>query len=296
MVEDIERAQDRLENVHTVEPLLGALRTISLASWQAALRQKENVQKYTRQLTMMLPFLLPHIPAPQKKRGARPTAQATKIVALAIGSERGLCGRFNAEVHDRTIQYMDEQTKKEVQVELYSLGHRLNRIFQREQRALAWTGTLSGASLPSYRLAFDLTRRWLIRYEARELDNVDIIYNSYRGAGRYEAVVIKLIPPQLSFEEQSSSDEIWPSPIIETEPLSLYTRVVEQGTAIRLYECLLNSAAAEHSARYQLMEEATKNAERLINELTMAVQMARRQAITQEMQELAAGAGLLGAK
>jgi chemotaxis response regulator CheB len=50
----------------------------------------------------------------------------------------------------------------------------------------------------------------------------------------------------------------------------------------------------ETVARFQLMEAATQNAERLIDELTLVVQTACQQAITQEMQELAAGAGLLG--
>jgi F0F1-type ATP synthase gamma subunit len=42
------------------------------------------------------------------------------------------------------------------------------------------------------------------------------------------------------------------------------------------------------------MESASQNAERLINELTLVVQKARQQEITREMQELAAGAGLIG--
>jgi F-type H+-transporting ATPase subunit gamma len=82
--------------------------------------------------------------------------------------------------------------------------------------------------------------------------------------------------------------------IIETDPLALYTRVVEQWASVQLYTLLLDSAAAEHAARYQLMEGAAQNAERLIEELTAELQAARRRAITQEMQELAAGAGLLG--
>ena len=57
---------------------------------------------------------------------------------------------------------------------------------------------------------------------------------------------------------------------------------------------MLDSTAAEHSARYQLMEGATQNSNRLIDELTLALQAARQQAITVEMQELAAGAGLIG--
>jgi F0F1-type ATP synthase gamma subunit len=41
------------------------------------------------------------------------------------------------------------------------------------------------------------------------------------------------------------------------------------------------------------MEEATKNAERLMEELKNLVQLSRRQAITQEMEELIVGSGLL---
>ena len=42
------------------------------------------------------------------------------------------------------------------------------------------------------------------------------------------------------------------------------------------------------------MDGASQNAERIIDELTLTVQSARQQAITREMQELAAGAGLVG--
>ncbi|MCK4451452.1 MAG: F0F1 ATP synthase subunit gamma, partial [Anaerolineae bacterium] len=111
---------------------------------------------------------------------------------------------------------------------------------------------------------------------------------------------VRLIPPTLPTPEASPPDgrrsltEPWPPPIIETDPLSLYARVVEQLTAASLYRLLLESAAAEHVARFQLLEGATQSAERLIAELTLVVQTARQQAITREMQELAVGAGLIG--
>lgn len=70
--------------------------------------------------------------------------------------------------------------------------------------------------------------------------------------------------------------------------------MIEQLTATRLYELLLESASSEHAARYELMGAATQNTDRLIAELTLAIQTARQQTITQEMQELAAGAGMIG--
>jgi F-type H+-transporting ATPase subunit gamma len=85
----------------------------------------------------------------------------------------------------------------------------------------------------------------------------------------------------------------WPPPIVDTDPLSLYATVIQQWTAVQLYNVLLNSSAAEHSTRFQLMESATQNADQLIEELTLVIQTARRQEITEEMAELATGAGLL---
>jgi F-type H+-transporting ATPase subunit gamma len=217
-----------------------------------------------------------------------------RVVALVVGSERGLCGRFNVAVAGRAERYLAEQTAAGAQVELAVLGARVRRVFQRRQQSLAWSGALSATALPPYTLAFDLTRRWLARYEERELDAVDLVYNAYCGMGCYEPTVTRLIPPQLPYEDGTSLSEPWPPPIIETDPLGLYVRVVEQWAAVGLYGLLLDSAAAEHSTRYQLMEAASQNADRLIAELTLVIQTARQQAITQEMVELAAGAGLIG--
>jgi F-type H+-transporting ATPase subunit gamma len=291
-MEELERAQTRLDHIRTVVPILSALRTISLGSWQVSLKQRTSVQRYGERLTAMLSLLVPHLPAGRRARRVK-SQESGRVVALVVGSERGLVGRFNVAVVERAEQYLAEQEAIGVQMELVALGTRVRRIFQRRQRPLAWADTLSITGLPPYRLVFDLTRRWLARYEQHELDAVDLVYNAYHGMGRYETTIARLIPPRLP-KGQNSLSEPWPPPIIETDPLRLYTRVVEQWATVSLYGLLLDSAAAEHSTRYQLMESATQNADRLIEELTLAVQAARRHAITREMQELAAGAGLIG--
>jgi len=307
-MQDLERVANRLDNIRTIEPILSALRTISLGGWQATLKRKDGVRRYAERLAATLPALLPHLSPPpsppmegMKGRGApngEDEGEGARVVALVVGSERGLCGRFNAAVAERAERYLAEQEADGVPVELLALGTRLCRIFQRRERPLTWSGALSATALPSYRLAFDLTHRWLTRYEKDELDAVDLVYNAYRGTGRYEPTVIRLIPPTLPTpgppDGQRPLTEPWSPPIIETDPLSLYVRVVEQWMATSLYGLLLESSAAEHSTRFQLLEGATQNTERLVAELTLAVQTARQQAITQEMQELAVGAGLIG--
>jgi len=332
-MEELERVQARLDNISTVEPILGALRTISLGSWQAAQKQQAAVQGYAGRLLALLPSLLPHLPDRWGKAGRRSAAMQryagrllarapalwryvparwlvtapaapARLAVLVVGSERGLCGRFNAAIAEFAGQYLDKQARAGVQFELLALGSRVCRLLESQERPLVWSGQLSATTLPSSRLAFDLTRRWLPRYEAQELDAVDLLYNTYQGAGRYEPTAVRLIPPTLPQRGTAPSGvtgrggespgEPWPPPIVETDPLSLWTRIIEQWAVTNLYGRLLESAAAEHSARYQLMEAAAQNTGRLIEELTLEVQTARRHAITQEMQELAAGAGLVG--
>lgn len=316
MSQDIERVRARLSNIRTVAPILAALRTISLGSWQMALNRRGDLQKYSARLLDIIPLVLPQLPRQplrdlRREWGARisrlwpyghTVAPATDAasrapksgVALVIGSERGLCGRFNTVVVEYAERYLTRRAVSGGEIELAALGARAARELESLGRSLAWRGKLPVTALAPYSLAEELTRGWLQRYEAYEIDAVDVIYNAYQGAGRYAPTIKRLLPPELPDVGRVMGGEIWPPVVVETDPLSLYTRVVEQWATLDFYALLLDSAAAEHSARYQLMESATQNTDRLVEELTMEVQAARRQAITSEMQELAVGAGMLG--
>lgn len=289
-MQNLERAEARLDNIRGVEPILSALRTISLGSWRAALRQRVLVRRYEEGLASALLAVLPHLPA-GKAATRRQTQTPARIVAVVVGSERGLCGRFNTTVVERAERYLVEATTRDAQAVLMTLGARVHRILTRRNHPIDRTVSLSATTLPPYSLAFDLIQRWQARYEKHELDVVDLVYNAYRGSGRYTPVVERLIPT-LPVPERRAP--LWPPPIIETDPQSLFARAVKKWMAAKLYYVLLSSTAAEQAARHELMEAATRNATRLIEDLTLVVQTARQQAITREMQELATGAGMVG--
>lgn len=350
-MQDVERIQSRLENIRAVRPILGALRTISLGSWQMALSRQKKVARYRTRLLDVLPPVLAQIHVRRKGISLKPVVRqaatywsrlldvlpsgmaqalerqtaggqsigpagsvgpATRVVVLVIGSERGLCGRFNIALADYVAQYLAERAEANTEVTaLMALGSRLVRILQRRRErselayALDWTRELSATTLPSFDLAFDLTHHWLAQYEAEALDAVNVLYNAYGGSSEYTPSRVRLIPPELPQISSQAHEEAGGQqvrqiqqnpPVIETDPLRLYARAIEQLTAIRFHELLLESAASEHATRFRLMESATQNADRLVDELTMQVQSARRQAITREMQELAVGAGLLGSQ
>jgi F-type H+-transporting ATPase subunit gamma len=291
--EGIEEIKTRLSNIRSVEPILGAMRTISLGSWQAALKRKGRVLSYTQDLLALLPSLVPLLGVSHRRVRRRDTGTApASTLVVVIGSERGLCGAFNSSLVRYVQGELARLEQDGTQVELHTLGARVTRMLTNQGQPIARSWSLPMSALPTSGLADELTHDWLQRYEARELDAVYIVYHTYRNSTRYEPITVQLIPPPLPSPAQASRP--WPEPYVDTDPIGLYTRLIVLWATTEVYRILLDSASAEHSARYQLMEGATQNSNRLIAELTLALQMARQHAITSEMQELAAGAGLLG--
>ncbi len=111
MTVQLQRAKSRLENIRRVQPILAALRTISLGSWQMARNRRAGLSAYTARLLELLAVVVPYV---AEERGAHPdcsplaarTAACTdnetespvpqrSVVALVIGSERSLCSGYN---------------------------------------------------------------------------------------------------------------------------------------------------------------------------------------------------------
>lgn len=287
----IEEIQARLGNIRSVEPILGAMRTISLGSWQAALRRKDSVLAYAEGLLQILPHLVPLLDRASTWPNVGPDTPDTAAL-IVIGSERGLCGAYNSSLVRYVEQELERFRGKGIEIELQVLGARVGRMIDRAGYEIAVQRSLPMTSLPPNALAAELTRTLLRRYEVFELDAVYIAYHTYHNSTTYEPTTIRLIPPPLPSPEETASQ--WPAPYVDTDPVRMYIRLIVLWTTTELYRILLDAAASEHSARYQLMEGATQNTQRLIDELTQALQAARQEAITNEMIELAAGAGLVG--
>jgi F-type H+-transporting ATPase subunit gamma len=290
-VADQEGIQSRLNNIRSVEPILEAMRTISLGSWQASLSRHYRLGRYSERLAEILAALAPRLGT---RRHRHPRAQAERVEALVIGSERGLCGAFNTALIQFADPVLEGHAASGLAVHLSVLGSRAQRSLERVGRVPDEFRPLPMTALPSVDLANELTLGWLRRYEAYEIDAVYVIYHAYRDSRLYEPVEVRLIPPSLPAFSGGRSTR--PAPYVDADPVALYRRLIRLWTVSEMYRILLSSTASEHSTRFQLMEGATQNTQRLTQELTIALQSVRQRAITAEMLDLAAGAGMLGAQ
>lgn len=285
----MERLRARLDNIQAVEPILSALRTISSGTRMVALKNAANARQYEQDLARIVALvrwpMATHSPRLRQRRDKQQVVQL-----LAIGSERGLCGAFSETLVGYAEQVRQELTADGAQVEVWALGARAARAFRGQGIEPAWSDRLPLTAVPPPSLAEGLVSSWLRAYTAGQIVAVEVVHNAYRGAAPYQPSRTRLLPAQLP---ALAEVERGSPPIVETNRQQLLWRAQELWLSSKLHTILLDSAAAEHTARYQLMDGAAENARRLIEELTLFLQLARQEAITSEMRDLASGAGLL---
>ena len=291
-MEDIERIKQRLDNVQSVAPILTALRNIAAGSWHMARARLEAARIFGDELSAIYRALHRHLHPEALQPPAKEAAPAGRTLGiLVIASERGLCGSFNSTVIEAAEQQARELGHQGYQVELLTLGARATTYFRRQGRPLLATQSLPVTTVASLAFVQRLHQQLAGLYETGALDQLYALYTPYQARAAGKPVMRPLLPIQL--EQPPSPEELATEPIIDTDPELVYKRVLQQWSVVELYRCVMESAASEQSARYQVLDGATNNSQRLIDELTLSYHTARQHAITMEMLDLVGGAGLL---
>ena len=219
--------------------------------------------------------------------------EVRKVAFIVIAADRGLCGGYNAMVIRAGEAAMREARAAGREALLVTSGRKAEGYFRfRDQAIDAAFGGFSDN--PSYEDARDVGSAVITKYEAGELDQVELVYTRFISAGRQEVVVERLLPLE-SDEEPVDAALAEPAADYEFEPNpdAILETLLPRYTESRLYAALLNAAASEHAARQRAMKAATDNAEDLILTYTRRMNRARQDSITTEIMEIVGGAEAL---
>ena len=119
-------------------------------------------------------------------------------------------------------------------------------------------------------------------------DKVVLVYNGFKNMLTQELRVKTLLPIDVQYNEVNISDSM-----MEIEPegdeQDVLDELVNKYIEFNMFYSLIDSLSAEHSARMQAMDSATKNAKQKVNDLTVQFNKARQAAITTELIEIISG-------
>jgi F-type H+-transporting ATPase subunit gamma len=219
-----------------------------------------------------------------------------RVGILIVTGDRGLAGAFNAQVVRRAFE-LERNERAEGRESVWTVTGRKGAStlrFRRYEIAGQWAGF---ADRPTYADAQAVAHKLADLYIEGHVDRVVLVYNRFVSPLVQRVQTTDLLPiPEHVLERADEDEERGPVRgdfIYEPEPEEILERLLPVYLETEIYRALLESAASFLAAQMTAMRNASKNANELIDRLTLALNRARQAEITQEILEVVAGADAL---
>jgi F-type H+-transporting ATPase subunit gamma len=261
----------------------------------AKLKRTEELAKRSRVYAEKLTGLLNEIAQKMQQTNADgidniyfKDAENPKMVDIVfITADKGLCGGFNSQTIKRVNQMIAEYQAQNVKVRLRAVGRKGIDYFKFNNVEL--NNEIVGLSAaPDFKQAAEFISEVSESYVNGETDKIILVHNGYVNMITQEIREDQVLPvdsSKLVLNAVSTSE-------LEVEPDdddTLLAALVKRYIEYTMYYSLIDSLAAEHSARMQAMDAATSNAKEMVKELTVKYNKARQEAITTELIEIISG-------
>ena len=281
---NLKEIRNRITSVSSTMQITSAMKMVSAAKLKKAQDAITAMRPYAEKLTELLQNVSASLDGDSgsKYSDQRPV---NKILVVAITSNRGLSGAFNANIVKQTRNLLGLYAGK--QVDFVTIGKKGNDIIKKTSKVINNNNTVFD-DLTFHNVAV-IAEELMQLFVEGQYDKIELVYNQFKNAATQIIITEQFLPivpietdnkNQVDYLFEPSKERI----IEELIPLSLKTQ---------LYKAIRDSFASEHGARMTAMHKATDNATELRNQLKLTYNKARQAAITNEILEIVGGAEAL---
>jgi F-type H+-transporting ATPase subunit gamma len=220
------------------------------------------------------------------------------VLIVAVTSNRGSCGAFNANVIKRALQVANEKYSKlmsEGRVCFMPIGKKAHDFFVKKNYRIIEGSYNALVDHPNFDITVPAAQMLMDKFVDGTYDNVEIVYNQFKNAA-VQIVTDEQFLPIAKLEKKNSDARLKPVQydfIFEPSKEFIIQELIPKSLKVQLYKALIDSVASEHGARMTAMHKATDNATEIIKEYKLQYNKARQAAITKEILEIVSGAEAL---
>jgi F-type H+-transporting ATPase subunit gamma len=278
-IRDIRR---RIRSAKNIQQITRAMKFVSTVRLRKAQDRVVAARPFARQTMAVLSSVAARVP--ERNHPLLAQREGQKIELIVVTADKGLCGSYNTNIIKRAVEFLVENSGK--QVELNLIGKRGRDFFRRRPYPVRQEA-INVLQKLTFEDAVAIARDVIEQFETGEKDQVWILYNEFRSAVHQRLVLEQLLPIQRleAAGWEGRLDYIYDEP-----PAQIFDRLLPRHVEVQLFRALLEAAAAEQGARMTAMDAATKNASEMIDNLTLYANKVRQAGITKELIEVVSGA------
>lgn len=212
---------------------------------------------------------------------------------VVFSSERGLCGSYNQNVAKAALKRMTELENQNRSASLICYGKKAYDILKKNHRdkIIFHEASFAGGGI-FYEEAVQMFSKIKEIMSEKHFDVCEIVCSRFISALRADISSRQIFPierDQIALKD--GLDHIDDAYFDYKESKEdILEQASEKWLLNRIFETMLSAQVSEQSARMTAMENATDNAKKMIDELTLKYNTLRQSAITTELIEIISGA------
>lgn len=273
----------RIKSISSTKQITKAMELVAASKLQKAKMQIANSRDFhiaiynamsdiiERNIYTESPYLIPR--------------EVKKSCYVVIGGDRGLAGGYNGNVFRLAKEKIADKN-----VCVLPIGKRTTEYFRNLGFEIVSNefSRIEDIDVSSCHEIADLLTEL---YKEEEFDEVFVVFTHFVSLMSQQPGVVKILPMDGSLKGNKSKNE---GSYISIEPSSdaVFNSIVPSFIAGMMWGSVNESLTSEYAARRIAMESATKNAEEIIDDLSLRYNRARQGSITQEITEIIAGSGI----
>jgi len=279
----------RISSIQSTQQITKAMKMVASVKLRKAQENIFATRPYAKKLQSLMGRIISRLESSHEV--LLQSREVKKILLMVVTADRGLCGAFNANI----IRFAENEVRNrsDVEVLLYPIGRKGYEYFSRRDFNI-YNHKINFFNFLDFEDAQEVIKVLVAAYEKEEFDQVEVIYNEFKSAVQQNVVMEQILPFQPVEEESESQADI--DFLYEPGKEEILHNLIPKQLNIQMWKVLLESNAAEQGARMTAMENATENADDIIDYLTLHYNRARQAAITKEISEIVGGAEALKEK
>ncbi len=290
---NLKEVRNRISSVISTQQITKAMKMVSASKLRRAQDAIIQMRPYAAKLREIMENISSTLDS--SAGGAYATVRPVKkVLIVAINSNRGLCGGFNANIVRTINRLLREQYASQVKegnVKVLCIGKKASDFFSKNPNLYAGNHNEIYNQL-NFDNASVIAEKLMKEFAEGAYDKIEIVYNQFKNAAVQYVQVEQLLPITPPEKKEGKSKQV-NDYIFEPNKEELVLQLIPKAIKIQLYKALLDSNASEHGARMTAMSKATDNAGDLLRDLRLSYNKARQAAITGEILEIVAGAEAL---
>jgi len=284
---NLKEIRNRISSVSSTMQITSAMKMVSAAKLKKAQDAITAMRPYANTLSTLIQNLSSALEGDFQNPYTQ-VRENKKVLLVAITSNRGLCGAFNANIIKKTRQLI-ETTYAQSSVSLITIGKKGSEILLKTGKVQSRHDALLDDL--NYENTAQMAQSIMDQFAQQEVDEVVFIYNQFKNAATQIVEVEPFLPiiPNQSDEKSTTQADY----IFEPDKVEIANQLLPISLKMQLFKALRDSMASEHGARMTAMHKATDNATELRDQLKLTYNKARQAAITNEILEIVGGAEAL---